>query len=113
MSFKSESPSFVITATSYLSNVKTNIQLCEKLSNESPSESPLSPLNLIQGDSSKSHVSIDLCNMSPLESPYIYIKSIEIGNRAYRDSYLHPYKVLKHRGTQGLRDSTSHTRRLR
>lgn len=85
----------------------------DQISNETSCETSLRTLMNDEGISPQSHVSIDLYDMRLLETPYIYIKSIEIRNRAYIGSYLYLYGLLKHKGSQGSRGLTHHTWRMR
>ncbi len=85
----------------------------DQIDDETSYETSLRPFMNDQGISPQSHVSIDLYDMRLLETPYIYINSIEIRNRAYIGSYLYHYEILKNKGSQGSRGLTHHTWRMR
>lgn len=110
MTMRSETPYRVGDAST---DKPSRISLINKFGNETPYETPLRPPIFRQGVSSEGHISIGFLGMRPLETPYIYIKSIYEENRAYRGSYTHTYKVLKHTGSQGLRVSPPHLWRMR
>ena len=77
---------------------------------ESPCENPLRAPIFTDGLSPKTYIDSGFQGMRTPESPYIYINSINVINRAYIGSYIHSYRFYKHTGSQAL---TPLLRRLR